>query len=132
MTLNGSGNVLIAASSVVGGTTFVGSERLRVAGGSAATSGATDVCVGAGIIDMGVSLRYRGTQVVGAPKTGWTAWTGTPLRTTQNAADSTTASAGYVQAEVQAINDRLTATRQRLAALIDDLLPAAGHGLLAA
>jgi hypothetical protein len=47
--------------------------------------------------------------------------TGTPLRTALAAAASTTASAGYVQAEVQAINDRLKETRQILAALILDL-----------
>jgi hypothetical protein len=50
----------------IGATALVGSERLRVAGGSAATAGATDVTVGAGVVDVGVSLRYRGTKVVGA------------------------------------------------------------------
>jgi hypothetical protein len=46
--------------------------------------------------------------------------TGTPARTTFNADESTTASGSYTQAEVQAINDRLTATRRVLAALIND------------
>jgi len=53
--------------------------------------------------------------------TGWSDWTGTLVRTTQNADDTTTASVGYVQAEAQAVNDRLAATRSRLGKLINDL-----------
>ena len=51
----------------------------------------------------------------------WGAPTGTLARSTFNADESTTAAAAYSQAQVQAINDRLTATRSRLAALITDL-----------
>jgi hypothetical protein len=44
----------------------IGAERLRIAGGSAVTSGATDVCLGAGSVDVGTSFRYRGTKLLGA------------------------------------------------------------------
>lgn len=119
VTIDGSGNVWMAASSVVGGTTFVGSERLRIAGGSAATAGATDVLVGAGIIDMGVSLRYRGSQVISAPKTGYTnLMTGAANRAT--AYDTATITLVQLAERVKAMEDDL------------HLNAGAGHGLLAA
>ena len=103
MTIDGSGNVWMAASSVVGGTTFVGSERLRIAGGSAATAGATDVLVGAGIIDMGVSLRYRGTQVVAARNTGWTAQTAGASKADLGAAPTVGAIASFCRSLYDAL-----------------------------
>lgn len=56
-----------------------------------------------------------------APVGTWVAWTGTADRSTENADASTTASVGYVQAELQAVNDRLVEQRQAFKALLDDL-----------
>ena len=53
---------------------------------------------------------------------GWTLPTGTPLKAGFDADVSTTASAGYVQAEVQAINDALVEMRQSYKALMDHLM----------
>jgi hypothetical protein len=97
-------------SFAIGTTALVGSERARVAGGSAATSGATDVLLGGGVLDFGTSLRYRGIQVVGARQTGWAAATGTAIRTTFATSTVTT--------------EQLA---QRVKALIDDLTT---HGLI--
>ncbi len=63
------------AAFLLGNAAAVGSERLRVNGGTIATATATDVLIGGGSIDMGVALRYQGTQVVAARNTGWTAQT---------------------------------------------------------
>lgn len=51
---------------------------------------------------------------------GWTAPTGAVSRGTFNANASTAASAAYVQAEAQAVNDQLVIVQKRLAALIND------------
>jgi hypothetical protein len=48
------------------GSPLVGSERLLVSGGNAATSGATQITAGAGVLDFGTSVRYRGTKLLGA------------------------------------------------------------------
>ena len=50
-----------SAGLTIGATALVGSERLRVAGGSAATAGATDVCIGAGVISAGTRVIIGGT-----------------------------------------------------------------------
>jgi len=76
------------------------------------------------------SYYIGGNKVVTGRKTGWTAPTGTVSRATFDADDNTTASAGYVQAEVQAIADRLRDTRKFLAALLYDLGITNGHGLI--
>ena len=56
---------LLSGSVAVGATALVGSERLRVAGGSAATAGATDVCIGAGVLSVGATdgLRIGATSI---------------------------------------------------------------------
>lgn len=87
----------------IGITTFVGSEALRIAGGSAATAGATDILFGAGIIDMGVSLRYRGTQVVAARNTGWTAQTAGASKADLGAAPTVGAIASFCRSLYDAL-----------------------------
>lgn len=57
---------------------------------------------------------------IGFPQ-AWAAPTGTQSRVTFDADETTTISASPTQAQVQAVNDRLLATRQALAALIADL-----------
>lgn len=96
------------------------------------TTGAASI---GGDLDLaGAALVYKvnGTQVVKARKTGWGSPTGTASRAAFNADDNTNVGAIYAEAEVQAIADRLRDTRQVLKGLIDDLLPAAGHGLIGA
>jgi len=103
---------LLDAGLAIGATALVGSERFRAAGGSAATSGATDVLLGGGVLDFGTSLRYRGTKVVDSRKTGWAAATGTATRSTF--------ATGTVTTEQLA---------ERVKALLDDLI---SHGLIGA
>lgn len=75
-------------------------------------------------------LKINGTQVLSAQKTGWTtAWTGTATRTTAATYTAPTVSAGYVQAEVQAIADALQAVSRGFKALTDDMR---SHGAIAA
>lgn len=71
----------------------------------------------------------QGNKVLGTRKTGWTIDTGTDKRTA-NATYSGTASAGYVQAELQAAMDALRDATQTIKALKDDLHATAGHGLI--
>lgn len=108
------GLVLNALQQVVfGASVYIGSERARFAGGTIATAGVTDVLVGGGSIDMGTALRYRGTQVVGARKTGWATWTGTATRTAIATGSATLANVA-----------------EAVKAIIDDLHATAGHGLI--
>lgn len=60
--------------------------------------------------------------VFGGQDAGWGTPTGTPIKTTFDANESTTVSNPPTQAEVQAINNRLKQTRQLLAALIETLI----------
>lgn len=83
---------------LVGATSLLGSERLRVSGGTVATSGATDVNLGGGSIDMGTALRYRGVQVIGARRTGWTAQTATASRADLGASPTVGAIASFLRA----------------------------------
>lgn len=111
---DGSGNFVVDVGAVaIGSSAFLGSERLRITGGTIAASGATDVNFGGGSIDMGTALRYRGTQVIGSRKTGWSVPTGTATRT---AFDTTTVT--------------LQALAEHVKALIDDLHSTAGHGMI--
>lgn len=66
-------------------------------------------------------------QVVGARITGWTAATGTPARGAFAAAAAGTASAAYVQAELQGALNRIAALEARLVAYDADLRT---HGLI--
>lgn len=74
-----------------------------------------------------VRLTVRGTQVVAGRVTGFGAMTGTATKTAIATYASPTISAGYVQAEVQAIADGLQAATRRLKALDD---AARTHGLI--
>jgi hypothetical protein len=80
-----------------------------------------------GTINATVSYKVNGTKVVGARQTGWTASTGTPARGAFAAAAAGTASAGYVQAELQAALDRIAALEARLIAVETDIRT---HGLI--
>jgi hypothetical protein len=62
-----------------------------------------------------------GNKVVGARQTGWTASTGTPARGAFAAAAAGTASATYVQAELQGALNRIAALEARLIAAEADL-----------
>lgn len=111
--MSGSADNYMAGWLGIGSSSKLGAELLRISGGTVATAGATDVTLGGGSIDMGTALRYRGTQVVGARKTGWTAPTGTATRTTFDTATVT-----------------LSVLAEHVKALIDDLHATAGHGLI--
>lgn len=74
-----------------------------------------------------VSYKVAGLKVIGQRETGWTASTGTALKSAFNANLSQTISAAYTQAEVQALNTNLVAARQRIKALEDAMRT---HGLI--
>lgn len=101
---------LVGAGLAIGSTALVGSERLRVAGGTIATPGSTDVCIAAGIVAAGTEYRVGATKVVESRKTGWGAPTGAATRTTFDTATVT-----------------LPQLAERVKALIDDLTT---HGLI--
>ncbi|GAB3744764.1 hypothetical protein [Lysobacter olei] len=71
--------------------------------------------------------RVNDIQVVGARNTGWSAMTGTGSKASIAAAAAGTASAAYVQAELQAALNRIAALEARLKALDDALFT---HGLI--
>lgn len=73
------------------------------------------------------ALQIDAVQVVSSRITGWATPSGTPSRTIFNADETTTADPSYQQAQIQEVVDRLTETRQRLKAVIDDLR---SHGLI--
>jgi hypothetical protein len=77
----------------------------------------------------GKVYEINGVQVVGPRVTGWTASTGTPSRGAFAAAAAGTASAAYVQAELQGALDRIAALEARLIALEADMTT---HGLIGA
>lgn len=53
--------------------------------------------------------------------TGWTAWTGAATRTSQATYPTTTASVGYIQAELQGVMDALKHVTEAFKAALDDL-----------
>ena len=67
-------------------------------------------------LDVKTSYSVDGIQVVGARNTGWTAATGTPLRSF-NANQSYTVGTTYTQSEVAALATGLQQARQRILAL---------------
>lgn len=75
------------------------------------------------------TLKVGSSQVVGSRKTGWTAATGTHNRGAYASYAGQTVSAGYVQAEVQAIDDALKALSRRFYSLETDVT---SHGLIGA
>lgn len=85
--------------------------------------------LGAGLLNAAGPFHINGGQVVRQRMTGWAVDTGSAKRTA-NATYSGTASAGYVQAELQAVMDALRDATQTIKALKDDLHATAGHGLI--
>lgn len=73
------------------------------------------------------ALRIGGTKVVGPRDTGWTASTGTANKGAYATYSTGTASAAYVQAELQTVMDALQAASRRLKAVED---AARTHGLI--
>lgn len=82
-----------------------------------------------GHTDIGPTKSYKvgGTQVVSARNTGWTAATGTGSKGAFAAAAAGTASAAYVQAELQGALNRIAALEARMVS-IDAMLRI--HGLI--
>lgn len=87
----------------------------------------TDKLQVGGSIDISVSYKVAGLQVVGARQTGWTAATGTANKSAFNADLAFAVGATYTQTEIQALADALMAARQRIKALED---MARTHGMI--
>lgn len=79
-----------------------------------------------GSVNVSVSYKVAGTQVVSARKTGWTAATGTAYRGAFDANQAWTIGILNVL-QIQEIANSLTQARQRIKALEDDLR---SHGLI--
>jgi hypothetical protein len=126
------GNVVTATlhCGVIGAITLdVNTNSLFITSGSIGT--VTDLGTNNTILSGGDELlSYNKLKLLGARKTGWTPWTGTANRATHATYTSPNISAGYVEAEVQAIADGLQDVSRGLKALIDDLHATAGHGLI--
>lgn len=82
-----------------------------------------------GVFNAGTKFQIAGTQVVGPRDAGWTAMTGTGSKGALAAAAAGTASAGYVQAELQTALNRIAALEARLKAYDAALIT---HGLIGA
>jgi len=104
---NGSEDGQLLLRSIVAGTL---TNTIRV--GDGVQIGAPGAYMGAGTLNTAGAIYRSGTQVLGARVTGWTAATGTKVRTTFVATAPTAAEVG-----------------QRLGALIDDLI---AHGIIGA
>jgi hypothetical protein len=76
------------------------------------------------------NIRFNGSGILSARKTGWTPATGTATRTTFATFAGQDISATPTEAEVQAIDDHVKILSEHLKALIDDLHVTAGHGLI--
>lgn len=74
------------------------------------------------------ALQINGVQVVGARSTGWFAMTGTGSKVAIAAAAAGTASAAYVQAELQGALNRIAAMEARIKAYDDVFFAAGGIG----
>lgn len=107
------------------------SQSVQASGGSFLVGNVpaptTDKLQIAGSVNISVSYKVAGVQVLGARQTGWTAATGTANKGAFNADLSFAVGATYSQAEVQALADALLAARQRTKALEDALR---AHGLI--
>ncbi|EMJ9261193.1 phage tail protein [Klebsiella pneumoniae] len=108
------------------------SQSVQASGGSFLVGNVpaptTDKLQVGGSVNVSVSYKVAGVQVVGARQAGWTAATGTANKGAFNADQSFTVGAAYSQTEIQALADALAATRQRLKAMED---MARTHGLIA-
>jgi hypothetical protein len=120
VTINGnSGNVTGPSVTFSGGSTgyaFAGS-------GNAITltvANATTVRASIGAAASGANADINTFSAL-TGSGGWVTWTGTPDKTA-HATYSGTASAGYVQAELQGVMDKLKQATEALKALLDTLL----------
>lgn len=77
----------------------------------------TDKLQVSGSVNVGVSYKVAGLQVVGARQTGWSVGTGTAFKGSFNADLTFTAAATYTQSDIQALCDALKEARQRILAL---------------
>lgn len=115
---------------------FVTAAALNTTGGTSRAqiklglimAGATGGDPGAGAINA-IGYYVNGVKVVGARDTGWTAMTGTGSKAALAAAAAGTASAAYVQAELQGALNRIAALEARLRSLDAALIT---HGLIGA
>lgn len=82
-----------------------------------------------GLSGYGDEGRINGTKVIGVRNTGWTAATGTGSKGAFAAAVAGTANAAYVQADTQAVLNRIAALEARLKSYDDALF---AHGLIGA
>lgn len=87
----------------------------------------TDKLQVGGSVNVSVSYKVAGLQVLGERQTGWTAATGTANKGSFNADQAFTVGATYSQTEVQTLANALVETRQRLKALED---MARTHGMI--
>jgi hypothetical protein len=71
------------------------------------------------LLTTGSVFKIGGTQVLGPRETGWTASTGVANKGAYATYAGQTMSAGYVQAEAQALDDAVKAVSERLKALED-------------
>lgn len=78
-------------------------------------------------LDVTLSYSVNGTKVIGNRVTGFTAATGTSLKSDFNADQSFSIGEDYNQSEIQTLANALIATRQRIKALEDALR---SHGLI--
>lgn len=121
---------MFASNSVTGSVTAI--ERRAIASGD--VLGLLENA-GAGTATFNVQgsaasgFAVNGTKVVGARSTGWTAMTGTGSKAALAAAAAGTASASYVQAELQGALNRIAALEARLKSYDDALV---AHGLIGA
>lgn len=79
----------------------------------------TDKLQVGGSVNVSVSYKVAGTQVLSARQTGWTAAVGTANKSAFNADLAFTVGATYSQTEIQALANALTEARQRIKALED-------------
>lgn len=78
-------------------------------------------------LDVTLSYSVNGTKVIGSRVTGFTAATGTSLKSSFNADQTFSISEDYNQAEIQTLANALVASRQRIKALEGALR---SHGLI--
>lgn len=112
-------------------------QVIQTAGVSSITGTANQITASASVgavtlslpatVSITTAFQIAGTQVVNARKTGWTEWSGNKDKGTHATYPSTTASVGYVAAELQAVMDKLTQVTEAYFALQSDLI---AHGLI--
>lgn len=106
-----------------------GSNRVTLSGLDRATGTYLRMFLGENWSVFGSGLDYAGVKVLGARNTGWTAMTGTGSKGALAAAAAGSASAAYVQAELQGALNRIAALEARMKSYDDALTT---HGLIGA